>query len=135
MTVRVWGKGSRERLLPLGRAAMEALQAYLGAPRDALLARAPAAAVEALWIGTGGRALGGRGLAGILRRHSLAAGLPPITPHGLRRACATHMLRHGAHPARIQAFLGHATARHLPAYLRLSITDIQQMHRAAPPGR
>lgn len=135
-TLRVRGKGSRERLLPLGRAALEALRAYLGAPRAALRARGPAAAVEALWIGVGGRALGGRGLAGVLRRHSLAAGLQaPITPHGLRRACATHMLRRGAHPARIQALLGHATARHLPAYLRLSIMDIQHMHRASRPGR
>jgi len=52
-----------------------------------------------------------------------------ITVHGIRRACATHMLRNGAHPVEIQMLLGHSSLKHLSQYLRISITDIRKMHR------
>ena len=58
-----------------------------------------------------------------------------ISLHALRRACATHMLQHGAHPVQIQMLLGHATMKHLSQYLRLSITDIKAMHARSKVGR
>ena len=57
-----------------------------------------------------------------------------ITPHDLRRAMATHMLRNGANPLHIQFLLGHASLRHLGQYLRLSITEIKAMHEKSKPG-
>ena len=73
---------------------------------------------------------------GMLRKYGRKAKLSVnITPHSLRRACATHMLRNGAHPVQIQMLLGHATMRHLAQYLRLTIREIREMHRKSRPGQ
>jgi integrase/recombinase XerC len=74
-------------------------------------------------------------LAQILLEHSRRAGLPRLSPHALRRACATHMLVRGAGAIAIQHQLGHATLQHLSQYLRLSITDIRKMHETSKPGQ
>ena len=49
----------------------------------------------------------------------------PLTPHGIRRACATHMLNRGAHPVQLQMLLGHASLKHLSQYLRVTFREIQ----------
>jgi integrase len=59
---------------------------------------------------------------------------PSSRPHALRRACATHMLRNGAHPLQLQTLLGHATLETLSQYLRLSIAELQQTHQESNPG-
>lgn len=134
-SLRVLGKGSRERMLPLGGEAFAWLKRYVEDARPALLGRS-AHGLDALWISVGGKPLGGAGISVMLKQYGREARLPVnITPHSLRRACATHMLQRGAHPVQIQMLLGHATMRHLAQYLRLTITDIKRMHRQSRVGK
>jgi integrase/recombinase XerD len=134
-SLRVMGKGSRERMLPLGDEAFAWLKRYVEDARPSLLGPG-ADALDALWISVGGKPLGGAGISVMLKRYSRGAKLPVnITPHSLRRACATHMLQRGAHPVQIQMLLGHATMRHLAQYLRLTITDIKRMHQQSRVGK
>ncbi len=131
--LRVLGKGQKERMLPLGRQAALWLRQYI---RDARPKLAKGRLnEERLWLGVDGRPISGPGLRMMLRQRTRAAGLPLISPHGLRRACATHMLQHGAHPVQIQLLLGHADLSTLSQYLRLTIRDIRNMHAASKPGR
>ncbi len=133
--LRVLGKGSRERMLPLGDEAFAWLKRYVEDARPALLGR-NANALDALWISADGKSLGGAGISVMLKQYGRRAKLSVnITPHSLRRACATHMLQRGAHPVQIQMLLGHATMRHLAQYLRLTITDIKKMHAQSRPGK
>jgi len=136
-SLRVLGKGSRERMLPLGEEAFTWLRRYVDDARPVLLSRNTAvAALDALWVSTNGKPFGGQGISVMLKRCGREAKLSVnITPHSLRRACATHMLQHGAHPVQIQMLLGHATMRHLAQYLRLTITDIKKMHAQSRPGK
>jgi integrase/recombinase XerD len=129
-TVRVMGKGSRERMVPLGAAAAEWLRKYLASTAQ------PAPGKPApLWVVRGGTALSYGGLRLNILRHSRACGVTPlITPHALRRACATHMLRRGAHPVDLQMLLGHTTLKHLTQYLRLTIHELQAVHALSKPG-
>ncbi len=133
-TVRIHGKGNRERVVPLGRRAAHWLEHYLKHARPRLLAAH--IDQEALWLGNRGRALSGQAMHVRVRKYANAVGIKPrITLHSLRRACATHMLRRGAHPVQIQMLLGHASMQHLSQYLRLSIREIKAMHAKAKPGK
>jgi integrase/recombinase XerD len=131
--MRVMGKGRKERMLPLGQKAVNWLRQYIGEAR-LKLAGDQAADQERLWLVKGGRPLSGRGIRWMLSRYARDAGLAAISPHALRRACATHMLRRGAHPVQIQHLLGHVDASTLNPYLRLTICDIQAVHAAGKPG-
>ena len=133
-TVRIQGKGSKERVVPLGRHAAHWLKQYLDHARPKLLAGR--IDQEALWLGNSGAPQGGASMNLQVKTYARAAGTSvPVTLHALRRACATHMLQHGAHPVQIQMLLGHAGMRHLSQYLRLSISDIKAMHEKTRPGK
>jgi len=132
--IRIQGKGSKERMLPLGKHAVHWLQQYLTHARPKLLAGR--IDQEALWLGNSGRPQGGQSMNLQVKTHARAAGIEMrISLHALRRACATHMLQHGAHPVQIQILLGHATLKHLSQYLRLTIQEIKAMHAQARPGQ
>ena len=131
-TVRLLGKGERERVVPLGAQAARWVGRYLNEARPALLRER---SCEALWIGAGGRPMGYHGLRLAFKVHSRAEGIrTPITPHALRRACATQMLRNGAHPVQIQMLLGHADLRNLSQYLKVTITEMRAAHERSGPG-
>ncbi len=130
--LRVLGKGSRERVVPLGREAIRWLNQYL---KDARPRLAVSSDERALWLTRLGDRLNGVALRQMVWTYAHRAGLPHVSPHALRRACATHMLRNGAHPVQIQLLLGHAGLRHLGQYLRLSIRDLHRTHRNSKPGR
>jgi len=131
--LRVMGKGRKERVVPLGKHAVYWLRQYLNGPREKLLG--DDVDERALWINRFGERITSIGLRHLVRRYAVAAGLAGVTPHGLRRACATHMLRRGAHPVQIQLLLGHADMKSLSQYLRVSIKDLTEMHRKSKPGR
>ena len=129
-TVRIMGKGRRERMAPLGSQAALWLARYLADARP----RIHEGAEEALWVGLKGP-LSAEGVTAIFLRHSRTAGIsPPIRTHAVRRACATHMLRAGAGPAELQALLGHASLRHLSQYLAVTITELRRMHERSRLG-
>jgi site-specific recombinase XerD len=136
LAARVRGKGAKERMVPLGRHAALWLERYLVSGRVALFRDAAASVRETrLWIDVNGHPLKAEAFRVSLKNRCEAAGVGRISPHALRRACATHMLRNGAHPAQIQALLGHATLQTLGHYLRLTITDIKKTHGRSKPGR
>lgn len=131
---RIFGKGSKERVVPLGRQAVLWIGAWLKEARPHLCGIRPDE--RALWLGKNGGRINPLIVERLLQGYSVKAGLSPtITPHSLRRACATHMLRNGAHPVKIQMLLGHATLKTLGQYLRTTIVDMQKMHKGSKPGR
>ena len=132
-TTRLHGKGNRERVVPLGRMAVEWLEGYMTEARPKLLG---SRVCDELWIGQGGEPLGYMGVRCVVLAHARGAGIaPPIGPHALRRACATHMLRNGADPIQIQHLLGHASLKTLSHYLRVTIADLQSAHQKTRPAQ
>lgn len=134
--VRVTGKGAKQRLVPLGRAARAALLAWLEpGSRGAVLAaaRRPPDA-RAVFCNLRGRRLTRQGVDVVVRRHARLAGLPERTSaHTLRHSCATHMLAHGADVRVIQELLGHASVATTQRYTKVSIRHLEAAYRAAHP--
>jgi integrase/recombinase XerD len=132
--VRVMGKGRKERTVPLGKIALHWLRQYIREARPKLLNGEPD--VAALWVARGSTSLGIVRIQQMFRQYADAAGIRAArSPHAVRRACATHMLAHGAHPVQIQMLLGHTDLKHLGKYLRVTIRDLKQSHRQTQPGR
>ena len=103
-TVRVRGKGNKERIVPLGQPAIEATEDYLK-HRSALR---PADGESAMFLNKFGRRLSARSVRTILsKRHLEAGNWDRIHPHALRHSSATHLLEGGANLRHIQEFLGH----------------------------
>ena len=132
-TLRVIGKGRKERILPLGVQAVKWLKEYMIKARPKL---AKDAKNDTLWLSRYGKPLQEITYQKMLHHHAENAGLSgKITGHTMRRACATHMLKNGAHPVAIQHLLGHGTLKHLRSYLNLSLKDLQKAHEKSTVGR
>lgn len=132
--IRVFGKGKKERLVPIGRAATSALKQYLEKGRPLLL-NDPLDLIDGLWLDRYGKALGSQ-MPGVIIKHvAKKAGIKRnVSSHTMRRTCATHMLRNGAHPMSVAEQLGHATLNTLSHYLKISITDLMETHKNSKPG-
>ena len=124
-TVRVIGKGRKERLCPLGAPAVHALEDYLDAcPFDS----------EALFVSAKGKQLTGRAVQLALKRYLAAAGLDAkITPHKLRHTFATHLLDHGADLRSVQELLGHAQLTTTQIYTSVSVDRLKRVYDGAHP--
>ncbi len=134
-TLRVKGKGRKERLVPLGRQAVKFLGIYLKEARPKLLPKLTAAP-EALWLDRNRTGLGAAGLGHAIAKYARAAGLStPANIHTLRRTCATALLRNGAHPVVVAQLLGHADLNSLSHYLQTTITDLLKAHSQSKPGQ
>ena len=135
--VRVTGKGAKERIVPLGRCAAEALQRWLApAGRGALEPDrwARRGDAEAVFLNRRGGRLSRQGLWLVVRRAGEAAGIGPLlTPHGLRHSCATHMLDGGADIRYVQEMLGHASISTTQIYTKVSTERLRAVYRAAHP--
>jgi len=132
-TLRILGKGGKERILPLGKEAVKWLRKYVGKTRNEL---AEDANCEALWISKNGKGMNERTYQNMLREYAEKAELSgKVTAHSLRRACATHMLKNGAHPVAVQHLLGHADLSTLGRYLNLSLNDLRKAHEKSTLGR
>ena len=128
--VLVRGKGEKERLVPVGPAALRALRRYLneGWPQ---LDRGNSSPF--LFLGRGGRALSRQGFTKNLSRYALAVGLPSLSPHKLRHSFATHMLEGGADLRTLQALLGHADIATTEIYTHVAPAHLHQVYREAHP--
>lgn len=125
--VRVLGKGSKERVVPVGDTAVAAVKAYLD------LRGAPARGAPLLLAARGGP-LHPRAVQLMLKRKLALAGLPAdLTPHKLRHACATHLLSNGADLRLVQEQLGHASLSTTQIYTHLSVAKLREVHRKAHP--
>jgi integrase/recombinase XerD len=135
--VRVVGKGSKERLLPLGRLARQALSAWMSpAGRAALVPRRWARRTDsdALFLNSRGGRLSRQGAWGIVRHYGRRAGLDGrLTPHVLRHSCATHLLERGADIRVVQELLGHASIATTQVYTKVSSERIRAVYLQAHP--
>lgn len=128
--VRVRGKGRRERVVPLGRAAARALSAYLSQREDPPAGGSP----EALFLGRGGRRLGPRGIQYLVARAlARVAGAAGTHPHLLRHSFATHLLDRGAELRAVQEMLGHSSLRSTQIYTHLTAERLRAAYRRAHP--
>lgn len=100
----VMGKGSRERMVPLGEAAEDWVARYLGEARPLLVTGRH----QTLFVNRYGRPLSRQGFWKLLRSYGISAGIAELHPHLLRHSFATHLLEHGADLRSVQAMLGHA---------------------------
>jgi len=125
------GKGRKERVVPLGRKALAAVQRYLEGPRGAIL---KTRSTHALFVTPLGRGFSRMGFWKLLRRHARKAGITrPLSPHKLRHSFATHLLERGADLRAVQAMLGHADLRTTQIYTHVARARLQQVHAAAHP--
>lgn len=123
--VRPTGKGSKERVVPIGRPATAALSWYLEHGRAALL---KGAASPYVFIGNRGKPLSRMGLFKIVRRYALAAGIArKVSPHKLRHAFATHLLQGGADLRAIQRMLGHADVSTTEIYTHVECSQLREV--------
>jgi integrase/recombinase XerD len=133
----VRGKGGKERVVPLGRLALEALDAWLGpGGRPAMEPErwARRGDAEALFLNQRGGRLSRQGAWSIVRRHGAAVGLQDrLTPHVLRHSCATHMLDHGADIRTVQELLGHASISTTQIYTLVSTDRLREVYESAHP--
>jgi integrase/recombinase XerD len=132
--LRVYGKGRRERLVPLGEPALAAIERYLEAGRPAL-ARAAQRPVEALFLSRRGVAMTRQNFFARLRRLALIAGVPRerVSPHVLRHAFATDLLEGGADLRAVQAMLGHTDLSTTQIYTHVSRRKLRDLVDAHHP--
>ena len=135
--VRVFGKGSKERVVPVGRIAREALAEWLGPQgRDAMapVRWARRGDAEAVFLNNRGGRLSRQGAWAVVRRYGERVKLADrLSPHVLRHSCATHMLERGADIRVVQELLGHASIATTQVYTRVSSELLQKAYLAAHP--
>jgi integrase/recombinase XerD len=133
--LRAFGKGSKERVVPVGRTAAEAIEAWLPA-RAQFLARGRglSGAVDAVFVNPRGGRLTRQGCWKIVRRYGQRAGLGSrLSPHVLRHSCATHMVDRGADLRVVQELLGHASVSTTQVYTKVTQSRLRAVYDAAHP--
>jgi integrase/recombinase XerD len=133
-TVRLAGKGGRDRVVPVGRYAREALDAYLIRARPTLAAAARrASASPAVFLNARGGRLTRQGAWGVLKAAADRAGLDGVSPHTLRHSYATHLLDGGADVRVVQELLGHASVTTTQIYTMVTVDKLREVYSAAHP--
>jgi integrase/recombinase XerD len=128
---RVRGKGSKERLVPVGRIAAKAVEAYLARGRPPLVG---ARSEPRLFVNFRGGKLSRQGLYKIIARHAKSAGLAgKMSPHTLRHTFATHLLAGGCDLRSVQEMLGHADVSTTQLYTHLSNQHLKEVYFSAHP--
>ena len=127
--VLVPGKGDKERIVPLGRSAQQALTEYMGQSRTAL---APGKNSPLLFIGRGARKLTRQRVWQLVQQASFALGRK-ASPHMLRHSCATHMVENGADLRTVQTILGHADISTTQVYTHLALDRLKNVYKKHHP--
>jgi integrase/recombinase XerC len=130
-TIRVLGKGNKERTIPIGNPAMRALESWLKEGRDLL---AGAKSERAIFLGARGKRIDQRTVRTMVY-HALAAldGMEKMGPHALRHSAATHLLEGGADLRTVQEILGHASLATTQIYTHVSTERLQKAFKQAHP--
>ena len=133
----VRGKGDKERIVPLGRSACEALVRYLERGRPELVRGAKVVSVQReLFLNVRGKGLTRQWVWSMVRSASVAAGeigSRKASPHMLRHSCATHMVEHGADLRSVQTLLGHADIATTQVYTHVALGRLKAVHREHHP--
>ena len=130
--LRLFGKGSKERLVPLGSFARSAVDAWLVRGRPARAGRARVAS-PALLLNSVGQRLSRQSAWGIIRAAGDRAGIAHIGPHSLRHSYATHLLEGGADVRVVQELLGHASVTTTQIYTLVTVDHLREVYRTAHP--
>ena len=131
LTMRVIGKGNKERVVPFGQPAKQALKTYLAEARSEFVNEKSA---NALFIGTRGKRLDTRQVRRIVTNAILRVeGAPDISPHDLRHSAATHMLEGGADLRIVQELLGHSSLATTQKYTHVTIERLREVFANAHP--
>ena len=130
-TIRVFGKGAKERTVPFGAPAETALHAWRGGPRTALVRPDSG---PALFLGRRGRRIDQRAVRTLVHEHlAMVENAPDLGPHGLRHTAATHLLEGGADLRSVQELLGHATLATTQIYTHVSVDRLKRAYDQAHP--
>ena len=129
--VRVFGKGAKERVVPIGQYAQEKIRRYTNGARRALLKDRISAT---LFVARAGKPLSRQGFWKLIKRYGLRAGLRKvITPHTLRHSFASHLLEGGADLRAVQTMLGHADIATTQIYTHVARDHLKYLHRKFHP--
>ena len=124
--VRILGKGSKERLVPVGEVALDWVRRYARDARPALLGQRRS---NALFVTARGEAMTRQAFWHLIRRYAVQAGIrTALSPHTLRHAFATHLLNHGADLRVVQLLLGHADISTTQIYTHVARERLKQLH-------
>ncbi len=133
-SARVLGKGSKERMVPLGGKSIAALRAYLEARAAFRHPRTGAHDPRVLFLSPRGARLGVRAIQTLVQKYgALGAGRADLHPHALRHTCATHLLDGGADLRAIQELLGHSSLSTTQRYTHVSMDHLMRVYDAAHP--
>ncbi|MEP7159538.1 MAG: site-specific tyrosine recombinase XerD [Dermatophilaceae bacterium] len=133
-TVRLRGKAGKERVLPLGGYAREAIGAYLVRGRPALVTGSPRSQEGAVFLNQRGGRLSRQSAWALLQSAADRAGLTsPVSPHTLRHSFATHMLEGGADVRVVQELLGHASVATTQIYTLITVQHLREVYAQAHP--
>lgn len=130
MTLRVIGKGNKERVVPFTRACLSALQAWLSHGRPSL---AIPEAGRALFVGDKGRRIDPRVIRAMIHRMCAQAGVRDLAPHALRHTAATHILAGGADLRAMQEMLGHSSLQTTQRYTHVDAQRLSAIYKQAHP--
>ncbi len=130
--LRVFGKGSKERLVPLGEQAADCIRRYLTTARPAVLAGRQS---DDLFVTARAAAMTRQAFWQLIKRYAVMAGIDParLSPHVLRHAFATHLLNHGADLRVVQLLLGHADISTTQIYTHIARERLKTLHAAHHP--
>ncbi len=132
--LRVVGKGSKERLVPIMGTSLEALRAYLDGPRAALAAHARSLDPSpAVFLNKNGRRISRQAVHAVCERCGRAAGIEGLHPHTLRHSFATHLLAGGADLRVLQELLGHADIATTQIYTHIDRSRLREVYLSAHP--
>ncbi len=129
--IRVMGKGGKERLVPLGEAAIEFLMRYTAGARRAILGTKQS---DALFVTRRARSMTRQACWQMIKRYGIVAGIhTPLSPHTLRHAFATHLLNHGADLRSVQMLLGHSDLSTTQIYTHVAQERLKRLHQQHHP--
>jgi integrase/recombinase XerD len=130
-TIKITGKGNKQRIIPLGKKAITAIDDYLTFERKNLMRTWTK---EDLFLNRSGKRISRQGLYNIIKKNVKRSGLQhQVSPHTLRHACATHMLEGEADLREVQAMLGHSDISTTQIYTNLSKSKIKKIYNQAHP--
>ncbi len=134
-TVRVRGKGGKERTVPFGVPAARALRDWLAVRQELASQGATSAPAhdDPLFVGSRGSRIDPRTVRAVVHRLTVQAGVPALAPHGLRHSAATHVLEGGADLRTVQELLGHASLATTQRYTHVSVERLRATYRQAHP--